>query len=48
MSEEAAIREAAATFEVLDSAVSPELMEKLYGVLPKDIRTLLPEARAVE
>lgn len=47
-SEEAAIRDAAATFEVLDSAVSPELMEKLYGVLPKDIRALLPEERAVE
>ncbi|GAA0969600.1 DUF2267 domain-containing protein [Streptomyces rhizosphaericus] len=44
--EEEALREAAAFFEVLDSAVDPELMEKLYGVLPSDIRELLPEARA--
>ncbi|WP_069816641.1 DUF2267 domain-containing protein [Streptomyces sp. TP-A0874] len=44
--EEEAIRESAALFEVLDSAVSPELMDKLYGVLPKDIRMLLPEGRA--
>lgn len=44
--EEEALREAAAFFEVLDSAVGPELMEKLYGVLPNDIRGLLPEARA--
>jgi uncharacterized protein (DUF2267 family) len=47
-SEEGALLEAAATFEVLDSAVGPELMEKLYGVLPHDIRALLPEERAVE
>ncbi|CAM5410462.1 hypothetical protein SANTM175S_02412 [Streptomyces antimycoticus] len=26
--------------------MDPELMEKLYGVLPSDIRELLPEARA--
>ncbi|WP_413802764.1 DUF2267 domain-containing protein [Streptomyces iranensis] len=44
--EEEALREAAAFFEVLDSAVDPELMEKLYGVLPNDIRELLPESRA--
>ncbi|WAP54317.1 DUF2267 domain-containing protein [Streptomyces luomodiensis] len=44
--EEEALREAAAFFEVLDSAVDPELMEKLYGVLPSDIRELLPEAGA--
>lgn len=47
-SEEEAIREASAIFEVLDSAVSPELMEKLYHALPGDIRELLPEARAFE
>ncbi|EFL20998.1 conserved hypothetical protein [Streptomyces himastatinicus ATCC 53653] len=46
--EEEAIREASAFFEVLDSAVDPELMEKVYGVLPNDIRELLPEARAVQ
>ncbi|MBI0298099.1 DUF2267 domain-containing protein [Streptomyces sp. PRKS01-29] len=44
--EEEALREASAFFEVLDSAVDPELMEKLYGVLPSDIRELLPESRA--
>ncbi|MER7792249.1 DUF2267 domain-containing protein [Streptomyces sp. NPDC097640] len=47
-SEEEAIREASAFFEVLDSAVSPELMERLYTALPRDIRELLPEARAFE
>ncbi|MFF7651346.1 DUF2267 domain-containing protein [Streptomyces sp. NPDC007983] len=46
-SEDEAIREASAFFEVLDSALDPELMEKVYGVLPNDIRELLPEARAV-
>ncbi|QKV91134.1 DUF2267 domain-containing protein [Streptomyces sp. NA02950] len=44
--EEEALREASAFFEVLDAAVDPELMEKVYGVLPSDIRALLPEARA--
>ncbi|WP_431774147.1 DUF2267 domain-containing protein [Streptomyces cucumeris] len=44
--EEEALREASAFFEVLDAAVDPELMEKVYGVLPHDIRALLPEARA--
>jgi uncharacterized protein (DUF2267 family) len=47
-SEEEAIREASVFFEVLDSAVSPELMERLYQALPGDIRELLPEARAFE
>ena len=47
-SEDEAIREASAFFEVLDSAVDPELMEKVYGALPHDIRELLPEARAVQ
>ncbi|MFC0601520.1 DUF2267 domain-containing protein [Streptomyces palmae] len=45
--EDIALRDAAALFEVLDSAVSPELMERLYVALPRDIRQLLPEARAV-
>ncbi|MEV6316588.1 DUF2267 domain-containing protein [Streptomyces sp. NPDC051776] len=44
--EDGAIRESTAFFEVLDSAVSPELMEKLYEALPADIRALLPEERA--
>jgi uncharacterized protein (DUF2267 family) len=44
--EEEAILESTALFEVLDSAVSPELMEKLYSVLPGDIRELLPKERA--
>ncbi|MGY0056414.1 DUF2267 domain-containing protein [Streptomyces sp. LZ34] len=47
-SEEEALREASVFFEVLDSAVSPELMERLYKALPSDIRELLPEARAFE
>jgi uncharacterized protein (DUF2267 family) len=47
-SEEAALGETAAVFEVLDSAVAPELMEKLTRVLPQDITALLPEARAVQ
>ncbi|MGO4760252.1 DUF2267 domain-containing protein, partial [Streptomyces sp. 2MCAF27] len=47
-SEDEAIREASVFFEVLDSAVSPELMERLYKALPGDIRELLPEARAFE
>ncbi|MEU5031289.1 DUF2267 domain-containing protein [Streptomyces milbemycinicus] len=47
-SEGEAIREASVFFEVLDSAVSPELMERLYKALPSDIRELLPEARAFE
>ncbi|RNF88006.1 DUF2267 domain-containing protein [Streptomyces botrytidirepellens] len=46
--EEEAIREASACFEVLDSAVAPELMEKVYGALPNDIRELLPAARAIQ
>ncbi|MDT3398155.1 DUF2267 domain-containing protein [Streptomyces sp. B1866] len=46
-SEEGALREAAAVFEVLDSAVSPELMRKVYAVLPDDIRELLPPGRAL-
>ncbi|MGW8377376.1 DUF2267 domain-containing protein [Streptomyces sp. ODS28] len=41
-----AIRDAAAVLEVLDAAVAPELMDKLGGVLPQDIRELLPSTRA--
>lgn len=44
--EDAALRDAVAVFEVLDAAVAPEEMEKLARVLPTDIRTLLPVARA--
>ncbi|NGO12622.1 DUF2267 domain-containing protein [Streptomyces sp. HC44] len=44
--EDVALREAVAVFEVLDAAVAPEEMEKVASVLPPDIRTLLPVARA--
>ncbi|WKX68935.1 DUF2267 domain-containing protein [Streptomyces sp. XD-27] len=44
-SEERGLEEAAAVFEVLDSAVSPELSERLYHALPHDIRELMPEGR---
>ncbi|TPQ23604.1 DUF2267 domain-containing protein [Streptomyces sporangiiformans] len=44
--EDVALRQAAAVLEVLDAAVAPEEMEKLASVLPTDIRTLLPLARA--
>ncbi|PJE99570.1 DUF2267 domain-containing protein [Streptomyces carminius] len=47
-SEDVAIREATAVLEVLDAAVSPELMLKVCHVLPPDIRRLLPTARATE
>ncbi|MFD1830674.1 MULTISPECIES: DUF2267 domain-containing protein [Streptomyces] len=47
-SEDVAVREAAAVLEVLDAAVSPELMTKVGHVLPPDIRELLPSARAEE
>jgi uncharacterized protein (DUF2267 family) len=46
--EDDALREATAVLDVLDAAVSPELMGKLGQVLPKDIRELLPSGRAVE
>ncbi|UNO42902.1 DUF2267 domain-containing protein [Streptomyces sp. MST-110588] len=48
VSEETAVREAAAVFEVLDAALAPELMERLSHALPQDIRELLPTARAQE
>lgn len=44
--ESAAVREAAAVLEVLDGALSPELMENVAGALPADIRELLPSGRA--
>ena len=47
-SEDDAVRQATAVLEVLDAAVSPELMDKLADVLPRDIRRLLPAARARE
>lgn len=43
--EDAALREASAVFETLDAAVAPELTEKLIGVLPPDVRELLPASR---
>ncbi|GAB1331411.1 DUF2267 domain-containing protein [Streptomyces sennicomposti] len=46
--EDAALREAAAVLEVLDAALAPELMEKVAGALPADIRELLPLERAAE
>ncbi|MBQ0826412.1 DUF2267 domain-containing protein [Streptomyces tagetis] len=46
--EDAAVRESAAVLEVLDAAVSPELMEKVAGALPADIRELLPAGRATD
>ncbi|MDQ0774513.1 uncharacterized protein (DUF2267 family) [Streptomyces aurantiacus] len=46
--EDAALREAAAVLEVLDAALTPELNEKVAGVLPADIRLLLPSGRAAE
>ncbi|MFD7921352.1 DUF2267 domain-containing protein [Streptomyces sp. NPDC059740] len=46
VSEDTALRYAAATFNVLDAAVAPELTEKVTAVLPQDIRELLPERTA--
>ncbi|MFP8961692.1 DUF2267 domain-containing protein [Streptomyces nanhaiensis] len=46
--EDTAVREATAVLEVLDAAVSPELMIKVGHVLPPDIRELLPSTRAEE
>ncbi|MFF8032201.1 MULTISPECIES: DUF2267 domain-containing protein [unclassified Streptomyces] len=46
--EDAALRQAAAVFEVLDAALAPELTEKVAGALPSDIRILLPVGRAAE
>ncbi|MEV0638387.1 DUF2267 domain-containing protein [Streptomyces sp. NPDC050619] len=44
--EDAALQYCAAVLEVLDAAVSPEVMGKLADALPADIRGLLPVARA--
>lgn len=44
--EEAGLRQAAAVLEALDAAVGPELMDKVAGALPEDIRELLPGTRA--
>ncbi|MDT0611104.1 DUF2267 domain-containing protein [Streptomyces lancefieldiae] len=46
--EDAALREAAGVLEVLDAALTPELMENVSGALPADIRELVPSARATE
>ncbi|MFE2265057.1 DUF2267 domain-containing protein [Streptomyces griseosporeus] len=48
VSEDTAVQRSAAVLEVLDAAVSPELMDKLSGALPHDIRELLPTTRASE
>lgn len=44
--EEAAIQQSASVLEVLDAAVTPEIMEKVAATLPADIRELLPSGRA--
>ncbi|MGP4043967.1 DUF2267 domain-containing protein [Streptomyces sp. 2A115] len=44
--EEAAIQQSASVLEVLDAAVTPEIMEKVAAALPADIRELLPISRA--
>ncbi|MYX98745.1 DUF2267 domain-containing protein, partial [Streptomyces sp. SID486] len=46
--EDTALRDAAAVMEVLDAALAPELTERMAGVLPADIRELLPVGRAVQ
>jgi uncharacterized protein (DUF2267 family) len=46
--EDRALREAAAVLEVLDAALAPELTERMAEALPRDIRELLPVARATE
>ena len=46
--EDTALREAAAVLEVLDAALAPELTVKVAGVLPGDIRELLPVGRAAD
>ncbi|GGW77153.1 hypothetical protein GCM10010503_63780 [Streptomyces lucensis JCM 4490] len=46
--EDTALREAAAVLEVLDAALAPELLERMAGALPADIRELLPAGRASE
>ncbi|MEU1127632.1 DUF2267 domain-containing protein [Streptomyces sp. NPDC005899] len=48
VSEDVALEQTAAVFEVLDAAVAPELMEKLTAALPLDIGKLLPTARAAD
>ncbi|MEU5717971.1 DUF2267 domain-containing protein [Streptomyces sp. NPDC020403] len=48
VSEDVALRQTAAVFEVLDAAVAPELMEKLTAALPADIGKLLPTARVAD
>lgn len=45
-SEEDALVRAAAVLNVLDAAVAPELMRKLEGALPPDIRDVMPSGRA--
>lgn len=42
------MRQAAAVLEALDAAVAPELMDKVAHALPRDIRELMPSARAYQ
>ncbi len=44
--EDAAVQQSASVLEVLDAAVTPEVMEKVAAALPADIRELLPSSRA--
>lgn len=44
--EEAAVQQSTSVLEVLDAAVTPEVMEKVATALPADIRELLPSSRA--
>jgi uncharacterized protein (DUF2267 family) len=46
VSEEVALRDAAAVLEVLDGALSPELMDKVAADFSADLGTLLPAGRA--
>lgn len=46
--EDTALQYSTAVLEVLDAAVAPEEMRKVAGVLPADIRELLPAGRADE
>jgi uncharacterized protein (DUF2267 family) len=44
--DDAAVRDSAAVLEVLDGAVSPELMDKVAADLSADLGELLPSSRA--
>ncbi|WP_037906471.1 DUF2267 domain-containing protein [Actinacidiphila yeochonensis] len=46
VSEDAALRDSAAVLEVLDGALSPELMDKVAADFSADLGSLLPAGRA--